>query len=169
MVWLCTTRNLWSISMVCISTLWFMVLTRDVANSCTHLFRKCTAVPHSFNPHGRVQGFDVYRLTWSFCLLWEGPSLSSLIGPPDDMFNSAAPSTVLGYQVDNFTCSWSVEHFNTHWQVYPGLMDMLSTLVHFPFKWGCKNYTFLDKAVEDFEFDADSISMDTIKMPWLDT
>ena len=44
----------------------------------------------------------------------------------------------------------------------------MSTLAHFPLEPGCKNYTFLDQAIKDFEHGLDSILTDSVDTPELD-
>ena len=51
-------------------------------------------------------------------------------------------AVVIGYQVDEFTQAWLVEHF--------------------PLEPGCEDYSFLDQAVSDFQHGLDSILPDSI-------
>ena len=69
-------------------------------------------------------------------------------------------SVVIGYQVDEFTCTWSAD---------PGLTGKVSSLTHFPLEPGCEDYAFLDEAVADFEQGLDSIHTDSLKTLELDT
>ena len=39
---------------------------------------------------------------------------------------------VNGYQVDEFTCTWSAEQFVAHSHIYPGFTSKVSSLTHFP-------------------------------------
>ena len=64
---------------------------------------------------------------------------------------------VIGYQVDEFTHTWSAEWFVACSHIYPGFTDKVSSLTHFPLEPGCEDYAFLDQAVADFEQDLDSI------------
>ena len=48
-------------------------------------------------------------------------------------------------------------------------MGMVSTLAHFLLEPCCTDYFFLDQTVEDFEQGLDSIIMDSVDMPELDT
>ena len=67
------------------------------------------------------------------------------------------------YQVDEFACTWSVEQYVTHSHIYPGFMGMVSSLNHFPLEPGCKDYSFLDQGVAEFEQGLDSILTDSIE------
>ena len=58
---------------------------------------------------------------------------------------------VTGYQVDEFTHTWSTEQFVAHSHVYPGVTGKVSSLKHFPFKSGCEDFSFLDQADADYE------------------
>ena len=51
---------------------------------------------------------------------------------------------VIGYQVDEFTCLWSVECFVAWLHIYPGFMGKVSALTCFPLEPGCEDYSFLD-------------------------
>ena len=64
---------------------------------------------------------------------------------------------VIGYQVDGFTCTWSVEWFVACSHIYPGFTGKVSSLAHSPLEPGCEDYSFLDKVVADFEQGLDSI------------
>ena len=55
---------------------------------------------------------------------------------------------VIGYQVDEFTHTWSAEWFVAHSHIYPGFTGKVS-LTYFPLEPGCKDYSFLDQAVAD--------------------
>ena len=76
---------------------------------------------------------------------------------------------VIGYQVDEFTCTWSAEQFVAHSHIYPGFTGKVSSLTHFPLEWQYEDYTFLDQAVADFEQGFDSILTDSFETPELDT
>ena len=65
---------------------------------------------------------------------------------------------VTGYQVDEFTGTWSAE-----W-----LTGKVSSLTHFPLEPGCKDYAFFDQAVADFEQGLDSILTDSLETLELD-
>ena len=79
------------------------------------------------------------------------------------------PVWVIGYQVDQFTRTWSAEHFVAHSHIYPGFTGKVSSLTHFPLEPGCEDYAFLDQAVADFEQGLDSILTDSLKTLELDT
>ena len=80
-------------------------------------------------------------------------------------FKPGDSSVVIGYQVDEFTHTWSAEQFVAHSHIYPGFTGNMSSLAHFPLE----DYAFLDQAVSDFEQRLDSILNDSIKTLELDT
>ena len=106
----------------------------------------------------------------------EGSSFPDLV-PSDDAVNSDSvmsvkpgdSSVVIGYQVDEFTCTWSVEQFVACSHIYPGFTGKVSSLIHFPQEPGCEDYAFLDQAVADFEQGLGSILTDSLKTLELDT
>ena len=81
----------------------------------------------------------------------EGYSFSGLL-PSSDMVDSESvmdikpgdSGVVIGYQVDEFTCTWSAEQFVAHSHIYPGFTGKVSSLSHFPMEPGCEDYSFLD-------------------------
>ena len=75
---------------------------------------------------------------------------------------------VIGYQVDEFTHTWSAEQFVACSHIYPGFTDKVSTLTHFPLELGCEDYSFLDQAMADFEQGLDSILTGSLETPELD-
>ena len=88
----------------------------------------------------------------------EGSSFPGLV-PSDDVVDSDSvmdikpgdSSVVIGYQVDEFTHTWSAECFVACSHIYPGFTGKVSSLTHFPLEPGCEDYAFLDQAVADFE------------------
>ena len=78
-------------------------------------------------------------------------------------------SVVIGYQVDEFTHTWSAEWFVACSHIYLGFTGKVSSLTHFPLGPGCEDYAFLDQAVADFEQGLDSILADSLETPDLDT
>ena len=76
---------------------------------------------------------------------------------------------VIGYQVNEFTHTWSAEHFVAHSHIYPVFTSKVSSLTHFPLEPGCEDYSFLDQAVADFEQGLDSILTDSIETSELET
>ena len=76
---------------------------------------------------------------------------------------------VIGYQVDEFTHTWSVEWFVAHSHIYLGFTGKVSSLTHFPLEPGCEDYGFLDQAVAHFNQGLDSILTDSLETPVLDT
>ena len=76
---------------------------------------------------------------------------------------------VIGYQVDEFTCTWSAKWFVACSHIYPGFTGKVSSLTHFPLEPGCEQYAFLDQAVADFKQGLDSILTDSLETPELDT
>ena len=105
----------------------------------------------------------------------EGSSFPGLV-PSDDAVNSESvmsikpgdSSVVIGYQVDEFICTWSARQFVAHSHIYPGFTGKVSSLTHFPLEPGCEDYAFLDQAVADFEQGLDFILTDSLKTPELD-
>ena len=53
--------------------------------------------------------------------------------------------------------------------IYPGFTGKVSSLTHFPLEPGCEDYSFLDKAVTDFEQGLHSFFTDSLEPPELDT
>ena len=106
----------------------------------------------------------------------EGSSVPGLV-PSDDTVDSASvvgikpgdSGMVIGYQVDEYTHTWSAEQFIAHFHIKPGVMGKVSSLTHFPQEPGCEDYSFLDQAVVDFEHGLDSILTDFINTLELDT
>ena len=82
---------------------------------------------------------------------------------PDDS------GVVSGYQVDEFTHTWSSEWLAAHSHIYPGFMGKVSSLTHFPLEPGCEDYSFLDESVADFEQGLGSILTDSNQTLELDT
>ena len=76
---------------------------------------------------------------------------------------------VIGYQVDEFTHTWSAEQFVACSHIYPGFTGKVSSLTHFPLEPDCEDYSFLDQAVVDFEQGLDSILTNSLEIPELDT
>ena len=106
----------------------------------------------------------------------EGSSFPGLV-PSDDAANSESvmgvkpghSGVVIGYQVDEFTHTWSAQWFVAHSHIYPGFTGKVSSLTHFPLEPGCEDYAFLDQAVADFKQGLDSILTDSLKTLELDT
>ena len=106
----------------------------------------------------------------------EGSSFPGLV-PLDDMVDSESvmgikpcdSSVVIGYQVDEFTHTWSAEQFVACSHIYPGFTGKVLSLTHFPLEPGCEDYAFLDQAVADCEQGLDSILTDSLETLELDT
>ena len=106
----------------------------------------------------------------------EGSSFPGLV-PFDDMVNSESAmgikpgesGVLTGYQVDEFTCTWSAEQFVAHSHIYPGFTGKVSSLTHFPLEPGCEDYSFLNQAIANFEQGLDSIITNSLETPELDT
>ena len=102
----------------------------------------------------------------------EGSSFPDLV-PSDDTVDSefvlgikpGDSSVMIGYEVDEFTCTLSLEWFVAHFHIYPGFTGKLSSLTHFPLEAGCEDYAFLCQAVADFEQGLDSILTDSLETP----
>ena len=58
---------------------------------------------------------------------------------------------VVGYQVGEFTHTWSAEQFVACFHIYPGFTGKVSSLIHFHLEPARADYSFLDQAVADFE------------------
>ena len=108
---------------------------------------------------------------------WRGGVFFPGLIPFNNMVNSESvvgikpgdSGVVIGYQVDEFTHTWSAEQFVAHSLIYPGFTGKVSSLSHFPLKPGCEDYSLLDKAVAVFEQGLDSTLTDSIKTAELDT
>ena len=80
----------------------------------------------------------------AFPTWWEESSFPGS-APPDDTINSKSvvgikpgdSGVVIGYQVNECTCSWLVELFIVQSHIYPGFMGKVSTSTHFPLEPGC--------------------------------
>ena len=98
----------------------------------------------------------------------EGSSVPGLV-TSDDMVNSESvmgikpgdSGVVIGYQVDEFTHTWSAEQFVVHSHIYPWLTGKVPSLIHFPLEPGCEDYSFLDQAIANFEQGLDSFLTDS--------
>ena len=98
----------------------------------------------------------------------EGSSFPGLM-PSGDTVNSESvmgikpgdSSMVIGYQVDDLSCTWSAEWFVAHSHIYPGFTGKVSSLSHFPLKPGCEDNAFLNQAVDGFKQGLDSILIDS--------
>ena len=75
---------------------------------------------------------------------------------------------VIGYQVNEFTYTWSAEQFVACSHIYPGFPGKVSLLTHFPPELGCEDYSFLDQAMADFEQGFDSMLTNSLETPELD-
>ena len=106
----------------------------------------------------------------------EGSSFPGLV-PSDDAVDSESvmgikpgdSSVVIGYQVDEFTHTWSAEWFVAHSHIYPGFTGKVSSLTYFPLEPRYEDYAFLDQAVADFKQGLDSILTDSLETSELDT
>ena len=69
----------------------------------------------------------------------DGSSFPCLV-PSDDVVDSESvmgikpgdSGVVIGYDVDEFTCTWSAEWFVANSHIYPGFTGKVSSLTHFP-------------------------------------
>ena len=66
------------------------------------------------------------------------------------------------------THTWLEECFAAQSHTYPVFTCKVSTLTQFTLELGCKNYSFLDQAVKDFEHGLDSILTDSVDALYLD-
>ena len=88
------------------------------------------------------------------------PTTESVMG-----INPGNSGVVIGYQVDEFTCTWSAEQFVACSHIYPRFTGKVSSLTHFPLEPGCEDYAFLDQAIADFEQGLDSILTHSLETP----
>ena len=56
---------------------------------------------------------------------------------------------VIASQVDEFTCSWFVEHLAAWSQIYPGFTIKVLTLTEFLLEPKCVNFSLWDQAIVD--------------------
>ena len=96
------------------------------------------------------------------------PSNDAVTSDPVMGIKPGDSGVVIGYQVDEFTCTWSAEWFVAHFHIYPGFTGKVSSLTHFPLEPGCGDYAFLDQAVTDFKQGLDSILTDSLETLELD-
>ena len=97
--------------------------------------------------------------------------------PPEGTVNSESvvdiqcgdSGVVIGYQVEEFTHTWSIEWFAAHSHIYHGFMGKAPSLNHLLPEPGCEDYSFLHQSVTDFKLGLDSILTGSIKTPELDT
>ena len=97
--------------------------------------------------------------------------------PSDETFNSESVvgikpgnyGVVIGYQIEEFTHTWSAEQFVASFHIYPRFTGKVSSLTHFPLEPGLGEYAFLNHAIADFKQGLDSILTDSIETPELDT
>ena len=76
----------------------------------------------------------------------EGPSFPGFV-PSDDVVDSDSvmgikpgdSGVVIGYQVDEFTHTWSAEQFVAHSHIYPRFSGKVSSLTLFPLEPGCED------------------------------
>ena len=119
------------------------------------------------------------RVTQFLCLpyMMGRGLLFEVLVPSDDIVNTESvmgikpgdSGVVIGYQLDEFTPTWSAEQFVACCHIYPGFTGKVSSLTHFPLEPGCEDYAFLDQAVADFEQGLDSILTDSLETLELDT
>ena len=138
---------------VCIE--WWLPLLPWVGElSATH-----SAVPQPFGGANSLGGsVESHLIPQPSLHDGEQSSFPGLV-PSDDTVDSesvmvikAGDSTVvIGYQIDEFTCTWSAEQFVACSHIYPGFTGKVSLLTHFPLEPGCEDYAFLYRAVADLE------------------
>ena len=143
------------------------------ALSSGELLASHSAVPKPFHLYGGEYSFkglaDSHLILLPSLHGGEGSSFPGCL-PPNDMVNSelvvrikpGVSGMMIGCQVDEFTCIWSVECFITQSNIYPSFTDKVSTLTHFTLDPDCEDYPFLDQAVKDFEYDLDFILTDSV-------
>ena len=75
---------------------------------------------------------------------------------------------VIGYQVDEFTHTWSAEWFVAHFHIYSWFTGKVSSLTHFPWNQVVRIIIFLDLAMADLAQDLDSILTESLETTGLD-
>ena len=141
-----------------------------------HVFTHGMYLPFCLCPHTFVCSIESHLIPPPSLHDGEGSSFPGLV-PSDDAVDSDSvtgikpgeSSVVIGYQVDEFTHTWSAEPFVPCSHIYPGFTGKMSSLTHFSLEPGCEDYAFLDQAVADFEQGLDSILTDSLETPELDT
>ena len=157
----CNTATHWSLPLagICGSLRWSVAHARNALSGCSSLCLE-QGEPHA--THLTVsQPFQLYGGAYRFWGLAEshliplpsphGREGSSFQGnvPADDTGNSESvvgvkpgdSFEVIGYQVDEFTCTLSAEHLIAQSHIYPGFMGKMSTLTYFPLEPGCEDYS----------------------------
>ena len=78
-----------------------------------------------------------------------GPSFPGSVSPDETVNSKSAMGfkpddldLVTGYQVNEFTHTWSADCIIVQSQIYPGFMNKVSTLTHFPLELDCGDYAF---------------------------
>ena len=79
----------------------------------------------------------------------EGSSIPGLV-PSNDTVDSESvvgikpgdSGVVIGYQVNEFTCTWSAEQFVVHSHIYPGFTGKMLSLTHFSLEQGVRIIPF---------------------------
>ena len=111
--------------------------------SATH-----SAVPQPFGgAYNLGDSVESYLIPLPSLCDGEGSSFPGLVSS-DDAVNSVSvmgiesgdSSMMIGYQVDEFTHTWSAEQFVAHSHIYPGFTGKVSSLTHFPLEPGCEDY-----------------------------
>ena len=105
----------------------------------------------------------------------EGSSFPGLV-PSNDTVDSESmmgikpgdSGVVIGYQVDEFACTWSAGQFVVYFHIYPGFTGKVSSLTYFSLELCCEDYSFLDQAMAGFDQGLDSILTDSLETPELD-
>ena len=79
----------------------------------------------------------------------EGSSFPGLVSSDDAVYSDSVmgikpgdSGVVIGYQVDEFTHTWSAEQFVAHSHIYPGFTGKVSSLTHFPLNQGVRIMPF---------------------------
>ena len=87
-------------------------------------------------------------------MVGRGPSFAGLV-PYADSGESVAgvnpcdSGAVIGYQADNFTCTWQMKHYVVQSEIYPKFTGNVSTVVVFPLETSCDYFSFVDTTVEE--------------------
>ena len=139
---------------------WSLAHTRYAQSGCSLHYIKLGE--HYAAPSAVPQQSHLYDGAYSFGGLAESYPipLPSLHGGEGSSFPGLVPSNdtvdsesvmgvkpgdsgiVIGYQIDEFTHTWSAEQVVAHFHIYPGFTGKVSSLTHFPLEPVCEDYSF---------------------------
>ena len=178
-IWVCTSVTPWSIHIAGISTSlwWSKAHTRNGLSGCSStVSSRGRLLLHSCPP-------AIPTIWWSIQLerlgrespnptafpSWWGGIFLSMFGSTwwhDQLWICGRHETwwfwcvVIGFQVDEFTCTWSAEHFAAQSHICPGFTGNVSSLTHISLEPGSEDYSILDQVVVNFKQGLSSILTD---------